>query len=168
MTIATIALTALFGAQPPYTPVVPVPQIDSMDVHVSESAASIVAYDASGEVVATIEAWESDDGQLVYFADFADGFAEYTLDLEGHSFVVSTDLEARVVDQRIGVMADSLLIGGFTPNPQKGVLSCGVSILAAVGSTAIGNAPGATLAGIATVCNCTPLIFKKAKCPDLW
>jgi hypothetical protein len=143
-------------------------EIERAEVISTESSASVIAYGADGEVIATIEAWEDDDGTIVYFADYADGFAQYTLHVDEQSFDVESDLEPSVLSSRVSAMTKHLTPAGYTPGPQEGVLACGVSILATAAATAAGNPIGATLGGIATVCNCTKLVLTKAKCPELW
>jgi hypothetical protein len=133
------------------------------------SEARVIAYDTNREVIGSIEAWrDDDDGVIVIYADYADGFAQYTLDIEGGSVQTDSDLPPDVLRERFAAMTSTLEGLDAGTVPQEGILACGASILATAVATAAASGIGATLGGLAIVCNCPKLVNPKLRCSEHW
>jgi hypothetical protein len=157
--------------QPPTQPPSDVAdQVTRSEVVPDDSGVQVIAYDSMGAVVGSIGYWVDSGGTIVIVSDFSDGYSETRVTSDGAVSTVS-DLDQALLEGRAAAIIAALDV---TPSQQgqRGILGCGLSIAATVIVAPAGGIP-AVLAGIATACNCAPLVgnaigVEGVKCHDLW
>jgi hypothetical protein len=146
-------------------PVVPAATdpIIATEVVESDNAIELLGYDDSGEITGSIAVWVDSDGLTWIVPDYADGFAEITIDAAGQVSAES-NMPLEIVAERTDAMILSLAAPTETA---EGRVSCALSAAGSVVSCAAGSwfCP---VTAISTACNCLPLIvdgWEGKRCP---
>jgi hypothetical protein len=114
-------------------------------------------------VLGSIALWTDADGTAWIVSDYGDGFAQTMIAPDGEVSTEAT-LPSDAVASRAELMVEAIQ---STSGPHEGKLSCALSLAGTVVSCAAASwfCP---ITGIATACNCLPLIVKEwkdKKCP---